>query len=135
MSELNINITQKKYISEIELFQLTELINKVYKSSESEFWPSDGSYTRTNIDEIADFISKEEMIVAYLDSEIVGSVHIYPINKTTLGFGMLTCSLNHRKKGIGNELLKFIETYATKNHFKIIQLELLKPTLDRKSVV
>ncbi|MDP3352404.1 MAG: GNAT family N-acetyltransferase [Flavobacteriaceae bacterium] len=127
MSDFKVKILRKAAVSEIEIHQLTALINSVYKASEGEFWPSDGSYSRTNIDEISDFISKEEMIVAYLDNEIIGSVHIYPINKKTLGFGMLTSSLKHRKKGIGNELLKFIEDYAIKNGFTIIQLELLKP--------
>lgn len=91
----NLKILQSTTISENEIEQLTALINAVYKASEGEFWPSDGSYSRTNIDEITNFISKEEMIVAYFNSEIAGCVHIYPLNNTTLGFGMLTCSLSH----------------------------------------
>jgi GNAT superfamily N-acetyltransferase len=127
MFDLKLKTLQSSMISENEIEQLTALINSVYKASEGDFWPSDGSYSRTNIDEVTDFISKEEMIVAYLDSEIVGSVHIYPVNETILGFGMLTSSKKYRKKGIGNELLKSVEAYAVENGFKIIQLELLKP--------
>ena len=127
MMNLNVKILQKSTVSEIEIKQLTALINSVYKTSEGEFWPTDGSYSRTNINEITDFISKGEMIVALLKDEIVGSVHVYPINETTLGFGMLTSSLRYRKMGIGNILLKAVECFAIENHYFTIQLELLKP--------
>lgn len=127
MLEIKINILQKSSTSESDIKELTHLINSVYEESESDFWPTDGSYSRTNTEEISNFILKGEMIAALVTDELVGSVHIYPINKTTLGFGMLTCSLNHRKKGIGNLLLKAVEEYALSNHYSKIQLELLKP--------
>ncbi|MDP2088826.1 MAG: GNAT family N-acetyltransferase [Flavobacteriaceae bacterium] len=127
MKNLTVKILQKAAISANEIQQITDLINTVYKSSEGEFWPSDGSYSRTNIDEIADFITKGEMIVSMYDNKIVGSVHVYPIDKTTLGFGMLTSSLDYRKMGVGNLLLKAVESFAINNQYSIIQLELLKP--------
>lgn len=127
MSDFKIKILQKSAVSEIDINQLTDFINAVYKTSEGEFWPSDNSYSRTNTHEILEFISKEEMIIALFDDKIVGSVHVYPIDKAILGFGMLTSSLDYRKMGIGSLLLQEIENFAIKNQYKIIQLELLKP--------
>ena len=127
MSDLKVKILKITTISENEIIHLTDLINAVYENSEGDFWPSDGSYTRTNVDEIADFISKNEMIVVTINDVIIGSVHIYPIDKSTLGFGMLTCSLEHRKMGVGNLLLKSVEQFAADHKFEKIQLELLKP--------
>ena len=128
MINITLQILQKARISSVKIQQLTDLINTVYQSSEGNFWPTDGSYSRTNYDEITDFISKGEMIIAFFEDKIVGSVHVYPVDKTTLGFGMLTSSLNYRKMGIGNALLKAVEDFAIANQYKIIQLELLKPT-------
>lgn len=112
-------------LNQIEL--VSNLINTVYENSEREFWPTDGSYSRTTIEEISSFIEKEELIIAQVGTEIIGTVHIYPIDNKTLGFGMLTSSLNYRKKGIGNLLLIAVESYAKSNNFNKIQLELLKP--------
>ncbi len=40
---------------------------------------------------------------------------------------MLVSSPNHRGIGIGSLLMKSIENWAKTNHYKTIQLELLKP--------
>lgn len=128
ITKITTQILQKTRISSTEIEQITNLINLVYQQSEGDFWPTDGSYARTNFDEITDFINKGELIIAQLGDKIVGSVHVYPIDKTTLGFGMLTSSLEFRKLGIGNLLLKTVEDFAIENQYKIIQLELLKPT-------
>jgi GNAT superfamily N-acetyltransferase len=128
MINITTKIPQKECFSTDKIQQLANLINTVYQTSEGDFWPIDGSYSRTNLEDINNFVSKGEMIVAFIEDEIVGSVHVYPIDKTTLGFGMLTSSLAYRKMGIGNLLLKAVEDFAKANQYKIIQLELLKPT-------
>ncbi len=127
MDKITTVLLSKRELTPNQTVLITNLINTVYENSEREFWPTDGSYSRTTIDEISSFVEKEELIVAKEANEIVGTVHVYPINSTTLGFGMLTVSLQHRKKGIGNVLLKAVEVFAKTNKFSKIQLELLKP--------
>jgi hypothetical protein len=127
MLELKVEILQKTTISEQEIINLTDMINTVYENSEREFWPTDGRYSRTNYNEVSEFITKNEMIVVKNNNKIVGSVHVYHLDKNILGFGMLTCSLENRKQGIGNLLLKSIEGFAIVNKYNAIQLELLKP--------
>ncbi len=127
MDIISTSLVNKRELSPNQIVLITNLINTVYENSEREFWPTDGSYTRTTIDEISSFVEKEELIIAKVDNIILGTVHVYPINSTTLGFGMLTASIKYRKKGIGNLLLQAVETYAKTNKFSKIQLELLKP--------
>lgn len=127
MNNLSIKILKKTDCTKESIKNITQLINSVYEATEGDFWPNDGSYSRTNFDDISNFIQKEELIIAQINKTIVGTVHIYPIDDKTLGFGMLSCALEHRKKGIGNLLLKEVEDFAKKNQYKIIQLELLKP--------
>jgi len=112
-------------IQQIKL--VAELINKVYLITESDFWPHNGSYERTNASEILQFIENNELIIAQIDEEIVGAVHVYPVKDDVCGFGMLVAAPKKRGHGIGTTLMKSIEDWAVNNKYKIIQLELLKP--------
>jgi|LGVF01.2.fsa_nt_gb GNAT superfamily N-acetyltransferase len=115
---------------ELSIAQITfiaKLINKVYLITESDFWPHDGSYERTNTALITEYIKNKELIIARIDNEIVGAVHVYPIKESICGFGMLVAAPDKRGLGIGAALMEGIENWSKNNSYKTIQLELLKP--------
>jgi len=125
--DITTSLVLKDELSMQQIESVAELINKVYLITESDFWPQNGSYERTNALEITQFIAKKELIIARIEEEIVGAVHIYPVKDDVCGFGMLVSSPEKRGAGIGRMLMKSIEDWAMMNTYKIIQLELLKP--------
>jgi N-acetylglutamate synthase-like GNAT family acetyltransferase len=130
-SEIETSIVKENELSFEEINNTANLINEVYLLTEKDFWPQDGQYQRTNMDEIRSFIKKQELIIATIAKEIVGAVHIYSLKEGICGFGMLVSSPKKRAIGIGSALMKSIEIWARTNNYKSIQLELLKP-LDYK---
>lgn len=106
---------------------ICDLINNVYLSSESDFWPSDGTYSRTSVKELNNFIKNKQLIIATKKDEIVGAVHVYPIQNSLCGFGMLVSSPSQREVGVGSALMHHVEKWAANNNYKTIQLELLRP--------
>ncbi len=121
------NIVHEDELSIQQIKSIAELINRVYLITESDFWPQNGSYERTNVEEIIQFIEKGELIIASIAHEIVGAVHVYPIKETICGFGMLVSLPEKRGIGIGTALMQSIDDWAIMNRYKTIQLELLKP--------
>lgn len=110
------------------LESLSTLITAIYLEEESLFWPHNGDYERTNVKELTSFIETGELILAYDKSKIVGSVHVYPIEKDMCGFGMLISDNAYRGKGIGSLLLKAAEQWGIEKKFNTMQLETLTPS-------
>jgi len=129
--EIATTVVKENELSSEEINNIAHLINEVYLLTEKDFWPQDGQYQRTNMDEIRSFIEKQELIIATIAKKIVGAVHIYNLKADICGFGMLVSSPQKRAIGIGSALMKSIEIWARTNNYKSIQLELLKP-LDYK---
>jgi GNAT superfamily N-acetyltransferase len=121
------NIVKKGEMSRQKINVIVQLINQVYLLTEKDFWPHNGQYERTNKNEIEHFIRNKELIIATKSQEIVGAAHIYHLKENICGFGMLVSSPKYRGIGIGSFLMKHIEDWASSNHYKTIQLELLKP--------
>ena len=121
------NIVKEGEMSRQEINVIVQLINQVYLLTEKDFWPHNGQYERTNKNEIEHFIRNKELIIATKSQEIVGAAHIYHLKENICGFGMLVSSPKYRGIGIGSFLMKHIEDWASSNHYKTIQLELLKP--------
>ena len=125
-SKISTKIVREGELSSQEINIISKLINQVYLLTEKDFWPHDGQYERTNDDEIAEFIKNNELIIATISNEIVGAVHVYHLEENVCGFGMLVSSPEKRGIGVGSTLMKSIEDWAKINHYKTIQLELLK---------
>ena len=120
-------IADTKTISEEEIHTVVDLINRVYLDSEKDFWPHNGDYERTNVSEIKTFIKENELIVAKLDNEIIGAVHMYKIDDTTGGYGMLVSAPEKRGLKIGKALMNAIEEWFLNENIQQIQIEILKP--------
>lgn len=101
------------------------LANQVYYDSEREFW-KEGYY---RIDEPAykEYVENEWLWVGETDEQIVGCVLLKPVDQTTTSFSMLICHPDHRKKGIGKRLVRFVFEEAVRGGYEKMQLELLSP--------
>ena len=104
---------------------LTRLINDVYEVAESGLW-RDGA-TRTTASELAELIHAEQIAVATLDGQIVGSVRIQDIAQDTSEFGMLVAASDQRGTGVGRTLVAFAEQHNRERGRRAMQLELLLP--------
>ena len=133
MSKIKIQIPSSIDKIGIEkLEKLSKLITEIYLEEESIFWPQNGDYERTNLKELTSFIEKGELILAMDTTEIIGSVHVYPIEENICGFGMLISNNAYRGKGIGSLLVKSAEQWGNENGFRTMQLETLTPS---KSII
>ncbi|MCB0476033.1 MAG: GNAT family N-acetyltransferase [Flavobacteriaceae bacterium] len=126
-SKIKTGLANFRSISQQEIIYVAELINRVYMISEHDFWSQTGEYSRTTLEAITEFIKKEELLIARMNNEIVGAVHVYRITDTRCGFGMLVSLPEKRRSGIGAALIAAVETWAFENKYSQIQLELLVP--------
>lgn len=101
------------------------LANKVYYSSEKEFWKE--GYYRLNEQEFKHHISNNRLFVGEINQEIVGCVLMKQVDESTSSFSMLICHPNHRKKGIGKTLVNHVFNEAKSNNDNKMQLEILSP--------
>jgi GNAT superfamily N-acetyltransferase len=105
--------------------QLTELINKVYATSEDGLWFAGAD--RTTVDEVATLTKAGQVAVARLDGRIVGCVRVQRLDSDTGEFGMLAADLAHRGTGVGRELVGFAERKCHDAGLTAMRLELLVP--------
>ena len=113
-------------LSQNDIVRLSSLINHVYDDAESGMWQVSNS--RTSPEEVTSLIKKQNLIVAFFDNAIVGSVAIKIMNdKRTGEFGMLVAEKSYRGLGIGSALVKAAENWAISKGFKRMRLELLTP--------
>jgi len=101
------------------------LANKVYYSSERDFWKE--GYFRVDENEFNGYIKNQWLYIGEIEKEIVGCVLLKPVTDSTTSFSMLICHPNHRKKGIGKTLVNYVLDNAKKNNYKKMQLEILSP--------
>jgi GNAT superfamily N-acetyltransferase len=102
-----------------------DLVNRVYATAEAGLW-IDGA-TRTTIAEIRQMIAAEEIAVACVDEQVVGSVRIQQLDDDTGEFGMLVADPDRRGEGIGRDLVLFAEDLARRRGSSTMQLEVLLP--------
>jgi GNAT superfamily N-acetyltransferase len=103
---------------------LTGLINEVYEVAESGLW-RDGA-ARTTASELAELIRAEQIAVATVHGQIVGSVRVQDVADDTSEFGMLVAAPDRRGTGVGRALVAFAEQHYRRGR-RAMQLELLLP--------
>lgn len=104
---------------------LRDLVNEVYAEAEAGLWVEGA--TRTNTDELAELTRAGQLVVARLESRIVGCVRVQRMSEGLSEFGMLAASPAHRGAGIGRELLQHAERRAVADGCEVMRLELLVP--------
>ena len=105
--------------------EITDLINRVYATAEAGLWV-DGA-ARTTTTEIGEMIAADQIALARVDGQIVGSIRIQQLDDGVGEFGMLVADPAHRGKRVGSELIRFAEELSRWRGLTVMQLELLVP--------
>ncbi|KAF7971881.1 hypothetical protein HWV62_19769 [Athelia sp. TMB] len=105
--------------------QVVALLNRVYVTAEAGMW-KDG-WVRTDSQEIAKLIAKEEIVAAYQGSTLIGVIRLHQVADDVLEFGMLAVAPEQRSTGAGRALLKYVESTAKEQGIPKMQLEILVP--------
>jgi GNAT superfamily N-acetyltransferase len=105
---------------------IADLVNRVYDEAEAGLWRPGAE--RTTPGEIARLISAGEIVTARSGDRVVGSVRLQSLDAATAEFGMLAADPGLRGRGIGRELVAFVEALAAERGARTMQLELLVPT-------
>jgi GNAT superfamily N-acetyltransferase len=105
--------------------EITDLINRVYATAEAGLWVEGAA--RTTTAELAEMIASDQITLARVDGQIVGSIRIQQLDDGVGEFGMLAAHPAHRGEGIGRELVRFAEELSRQRGLTIMQLELLIP--------
>ncbi len=100
-------------------------IIEVYDQSEGDLMKTLGQ--RTTLANVRALMQAQQLLVAEVDREIVGSVVLFPVNASTIEFGMLVSDTSMRKQGIGLALVRAAENAGYSRGFATIQLQVLAP--------
>lgn len=105
---------------------IAELVNRVYDEAEAGLWRPGAE--RTSPADIAGLIADGQIATARDGDRVVGSVRVQSLDADTAEFGMLAADPELRGRGIGRELVAFVEALAAERGARTMQLELLVPT-------
>ena len=105
--------------------QIVNIANAVYFETEKEFWEE--GYYRISTKDCLNHISEQKILVAKLNSNIIGFVLSGQKSKTTFEFSMLTTHFSHQKKGVGKLLVDKVFENAKKLGFEYLEIEVLTP--------
>jgi GNAT superfamily N-acetyltransferase len=104
---------------------LSDMINGVYDVAESGMWKRAG--TRIEPAAVERLLRAAALILAEIDGELVGSVHVSLMGEGVAEFGMLAADPSHRGAGIGTALVRHAESWARQQGCHTMRLELLTP--------
>lgn len=124
MQDINLKIASKN--DNINITALVNMINAVYRNSENELWKKE--HLRISTERLTKIIDKQELLIAFIDNEIAGCIHLEKMNEYLYKFKMLAVSPSFKGKRVGSNLVVFAENTAKAKGAKTMQLELLVPT-------
>ena len=93
-----------------DVLRLYKLMLHAYAVTEVEIWGE--NYSRMSENEFKSIIERGELILAELDGEVVGSIHVYPLTENTFAFGLLSADFDKKGLGIGRALISAAESHA-----------------------
>ncbi len=102
-----------------------EILIYAYAQTEVEVWGE--NYSRISRNEYDELIQKGEIYFSFDDESVNGCIQISSIDDKTFSFGLLAADFNQKGKGIGRELIAFVENIARDNGGEKMILEILKP--------
>ena len=113
-------------IQDINVTALVNMINAVYRTAEDEIWQKE--HLRVSAERLTEIIDRKELLIATVNNEIAGCIHLEPMDNTLYKFKMLAANPKYKGTGIGSRLVGFAEDIAKELGAKTMQLELLVPT-------
>ena len=124
MPMLQIIPTYEKELTASQTKEAHEILRIAYAVTEKEIWGD--NYDRLFLEDFTKIVKSGDIFVAYLNDQIVGSVHIYASDKDTYRFSLLSVDFKHGGNGIGTALIKRAEEEALKHGAKQIKIEILR---------
>ncbi|MBK9592152.1 MAG: GNAT family N-acetyltransferase [Crocinitomicaceae bacterium] len=122
---ITIHSAKQKNLSEQEFQKLYSIIVKAYADTESEMWGK--NYVRVSELDFRKFIAADEILVAFLNDNVVGGLRYYRSSEDTFGFGLFGADFSLSGKGIGRALINRVEEEVKKSGCKKIKIEILRP--------
>ncbi|KAH6606230.1 acetyltransferase gnat family domain-containing [Trichoderma cornu-damae] len=126
---------------------ITSLVNVVYVEAEAGIWNS--GFLRTSDAEVADFIRKGQLALAYLASppspspspspssegqgapqkgQLVGCVYVKQASNSLCTLGMLALDKAYQGLGLGREIFQFVERHCLSLGCTTLGLDILAPS-------
>eukprot|EP00668_Euglena_longa_P029277 GGOE01036623.1.p1 GENE.GGOE01036623.1~~GGOE01036623.1.p1 ORF type:complete len:180 (-),score=47.78 GGOE01036623.1:184-723(-) len=103
---------------------IVSMVNEAYEEGERGMWQP-GQH-RTSLEEVRMLAKKQELLLATVGDQLVGSVHV-KIQGSEGMLGMLSVSLSERRGGVGRKLIAAAEDHCRAAGCTSMQLELLTP--------
>lgn len=113
-------------LTNAEFIRTHSLLVHAYAVTEKEIWGD--NYSRLSSDEFKALIKANEVFIARLDDEIVGSIHVTRLDSESFGFGLLSVDFARKGLGIGRKLIKKVEKHAIDQNAKFMKIEVLRPS-------
>lgn len=104
---------------------LTVLVNDAYEQAERGLWRP--GVARTSLEETALAVSLGEVVVASLDGQLTGTVRTRLHDVETGWFGALAIGEAFAGRGVGSQVVSFVEANARDAGMKFMRLEVLAP--------
>ncbi len=113
-------------LSKEELDRTFALFIHAYAVTEKEIWGE--NYSRLTLDEFKELINANEVYIARIENEIVGSIHAFRLDHESFSFGLLSADFNRKGLVIGRKLIETAENHAVSEKAKFMKIEILRPS-------
>ncbi|MDQ6846425.1 MAG: GNAT family N-acetyltransferase [Candidatus Dormibacteraeota bacterium] len=105
--------------------QVCLLVNRAYTVAEAGMWRT--VVERTTSAEVAKAMRDREMAVAYEEDHLVGAIRSRLVDEHTGWFGALAVDCAHGGRGVGGQLVRFVEEQTGAAGATMMRLEVLVP--------
>jgi RimJ/RimL family protein N-acetyltransferase len=106
-----------RHVNDADVDTLVDIINEAYSYQDVA-----KGEPRTNPDHLRKRIKETDFYLIEDSREIIGCVYLEP-EEPVLHFGLLTLVPSYRGRGIAEDIMKAINTYAENNKFQKINLD------------
>lgn len=123
---ITIELANTHLLSIDDLNRTHALLVHAYAITEKEMWGD--NYSRLSLEEFKVLIAANEVYLARLEKEIVGSIHVSRLDDESFGFGLLSADFERKGLGIGRKLIEKVEKHAVSKNAKFMKIEILRPS-------
>lgn len=114
-------------LAQSEIAGLYNIMIDAYAITEAAIWGE--NYVRMSEQNYNQFILLNELIVARIDGEYVGSVRVYEEAPKVFNLSVFSVAQEIRGKGVGANLVRAAEKHAKRKGGSKLTLEILRPQL------